>query len=150
MNILGEAQKAVDSSRQDEFGDPVDNWTKVAALASTLLGKDLSAQDCVHIMLCLKLVRSTCGTAGTRDTNVDIAGYAEILERLQQGRRFRVVVGFDPAAGESRTAYFSTRPLSTGEVDSIFGGGPTFRTTEIKTESPEFEPPKPPHAGMRL
>ena len=81
-SILKEADRTVNATRQDEYGDPVENAVREAIVATASRGKLITPSDVTGVKLAFKLVRS--GRGYKRDTNVDIAGYAEINQRVQE------------------------------------------------------------------
>ena len=83
-NILYEAESIVNGERNSAYGDPEDNFSKIASLWSSYTGHDYSAHDVAIMMILLKVARTGTGT-GSIDNYVDIAGYAacagEIYDR---------------------------------------------------------------------
>lgn len=84
-SVLKEAHKIVNSVRAGEYGDPVRNAVREAIIMTVTTGRTVTPIDVCSMKLSMKLVRSR--RSYRRDTNVDIAGYAEIQERVQQGMR---------------------------------------------------------------
>lgn len=86
-NLLNIASARV-STKPDEYGEPEDNFKKIADYWSLYLGRDIAALDVAHMMVLLKLARAEA--AGTIDTYVDIAGYSacagEIWYKKEQER----------------------------------------------------------------
>lgn len=84
-DILNVATARVCARAQD-YGEPEDNFTKIAEYWSIYLGKHVSALDVAHMMLLLKLARADA--VGSIDTYVDMAGYAacagEIWHKYKQ------------------------------------------------------------------
>ena len=83
--VLREAEKMVCGHREQDYGDPEDNFIVISQLWTVYTGRELSPLD-VAIMMCLmKIGRITTGTA-TRDSFVDAIGYlacgSEIRERM--------------------------------------------------------------------
>jgi hypothetical protein len=81
QSILLEAESLVNGQRQADYSNPIHNWAETAKCASLLTGKDLSAEDCVNVLISTKLMRETY--KHKRDNLVDLAGYAEILNRVK-------------------------------------------------------------------
>lgn len=69
------AQHIVSGQRQEQYGTPENNFTRIAALWGAYLGKLLTAHDVAAMMVLFKVGRLATG-AGSDDTWVDIAGYA--------------------------------------------------------------------------
>ena len=80
-SILSEAEEIVNGSRQSDYGDARESFSKVAAIASVMTGKELSPEDCCAVMIAVKLVRESF--AHKRDNLVDLCGYAELMNRLK-------------------------------------------------------------------
>ena len=81
-SILAEAEEIVNGSRQADYGDAKESFTKVASVASVMTGKELSPDDCCAVLMAVKLVRESF--AHKRDNLVDLCGYAEIMNRLKE------------------------------------------------------------------
>ena len=73
--VLEAAQAIVSGAREEQYGRPEDNFTRIAALWGAYLGRLLTASDVAAMMVLFKVGRLSTG-AGSDDTWVDIAGYA--------------------------------------------------------------------------
>ena len=85
--ILTEAHALVNGPRQDAYSHPVDDYFKVKELFRTLTGHQLTIQDAVTFMICVKLARmSTNINKGDwhRDSVVDAAGYLACLSMVHE------------------------------------------------------------------
>mgnify|MGYP007102556906 CR=1 FL=1 len=80
-SILTEAERIVNGERQADYSNPVANFTKISNIASAIIGKEVSPRDCCIVMIAVKLAREAY--KHKRDNLVDLAGYAEILNRIQ-------------------------------------------------------------------
>lgn len=80
MSILDEAEKAVSGPRNDEYGTPFENHSRTAALWSGFLGVTVTPEDVCLMNILQKVARGRHFT--TRDTLVDIAGYARNVEMI--------------------------------------------------------------------
>lgn len=80
MNILEEAQHIVEGSRQIEYGDKKECFTRIANMWAGYLGVSVSPFDVVHMMIMLKLARNV--NKYKRDSMVDVAGYAYCADIL--------------------------------------------------------------------
>lgn len=86
-NILYEAESIVNGERNSAYGDPEDNFSKIASLWSSYTGHDYSAHDVAIMMILLKVARTGTGT-GSMDNYTDIAGYAACAgEIYDRGRK---------------------------------------------------------------
>ena len=56
-DILKEAHALVNAERQDDYGSPVESFTRTAALWSAYLGHPTTAKDVAICMVLLKLSR---------------------------------------------------------------------------------------------
>jgi hypothetical protein len=82
IDILEEASEVISGVRQDEYGSPEDSFKKIASLWSTHLDQSITEQDVALMMVLLKVARVPDGKKASRDTMVDIAGYAAIGSTL--------------------------------------------------------------------
>lgn len=73
--VLEDAKKCVCGQREQDYGSPEDNFSRIAYLWSCYLGVDVSALDVAMCMALLKIARIKTG-GGTGDSFVDLAGYA--------------------------------------------------------------------------
>lgn len=83
-SILQEADSIVNGIRQADYSDPVDNFKHIAAIASAIRKKGLTAEDCVVVLMAVKLARENY--RHKRDNLVDLAGYTEILYRIKEAK----------------------------------------------------------------
>lgn len=82
IDILEEAAEIISGARQEQYGSPEDSFQKIADFWSTYLDHPISAQDVSLMMVMLKVARVPDGNKASRDTMVDIAGYAAIGSTL--------------------------------------------------------------------
>lgn len=83
-NILMEANLLVNTSRQDSYGHPLDNFEKVAKLWSVIIGKDITPEQASLCLVALKISRYL--NTPKRDNLVDIAGYALVTDMIVETR----------------------------------------------------------------
>lgn len=81
-DILNTANKIVNGERQEDYGSPEDNFTKIGVLWSTYLGVAITAEDVAAMMILLKTARISSGQTKV-DNWVDIAGYAACGSEIQ-------------------------------------------------------------------
>lgn len=79
-SILQEAEQLINGQRRDDYGDVNKSFEQIAQLWSPILGKSISPRQVGLCMIQLKISRYLHGQ--TRDSLVDIAGYAGCLEKL--------------------------------------------------------------------
>lgn len=77
--ILDEAYTAVNGPRQVDYGPPQENLALIASLWSSYCQTPITPQDVCMMMVLLKAARAR-DTGPTRDTLIDIAGYAYLGE----------------------------------------------------------------------
>ena len=80
-SILNEADELIHGERRNQYGDPVEQFRKVAKRWSEILNTEITAYEVVRCMIELKLVREQY--KHSRDNLVDIAGYTGILAMLE-------------------------------------------------------------------
>ena len=91
QQILEEAVNIVTGERQEQYGQPEDNFATIADMWNAYIERSrqskkalwhLNARNVADMMILMKVARLAAG--GTRDSYVDVAGYAacggEILE----------------------------------------------------------------------
>lgn len=78
--LLDEAKRLVCSERNDDYGPPKQHLESVALIASELIGKELTPDDIIVVMLAMKLVRER--NKHKSDNLVDIAGYVALREEI--------------------------------------------------------------------
>ena len=83
--ILEDAIKCVCTDRNEQYGEPEDNFKVIAELWATYLHArcpspdtyiSITADDVAMMMILFKVARAATANTVTRDTLVDIAGYA--------------------------------------------------------------------------
>ena len=79
-SILDEAQNLVYGFREKAYGSPLEDFTKVAALWSIVLGVKVKPKDIPLCMIMLKVSREM--HLHGNDNLVDIVGYAGTLEKV--------------------------------------------------------------------
>lgn len=72
--ILRTAEKMVCGHREQDYGSPENNFSKIAVLWSAYFGHDFTALDVAMMMTLMKIGRISTGTA-TEDSFVDAIGY---------------------------------------------------------------------------
>ena len=82
QEILMEANKIIHGDRQQHYGEPHENFTRIAKAWSTYLDRKITPGDVAMMMIMLKAARAT--ESYTRDTAVDIAGYAALWAELNE------------------------------------------------------------------
>jgi hypothetical protein len=81
-SILQEAQRLTHGDRNKDYGHPLDDYTRTAALVSALLAHKLTSpltpSEAAMIQCCVKLSRQV--HKPKRDNMVDLAGYAWVAQ----------------------------------------------------------------------
>ena len=81
-SILEEAQEILEGERESDYGDPVANFNRISRIASSILDYTISPQECVVVMMAVKLSREQY--KHKRDNLVDLVAYTEILNRVRE------------------------------------------------------------------
>ena len=88
MSILEEALKVSGENRQRDYGHPLVNHERIAAVWNVVLGPKLTApitpEEVVWCMIGVKLAREV--NTPKRDNALDVAGYVNCLDLIQQAR----------------------------------------------------------------
>jgi hypothetical protein len=83
--ILQEAYKIVNQDRQNTYGHPKDDYTKVINIFETLTGKQLTINDAILFMVSVKLARLRTNLDQGHlhhDTLLDTIGYLTCLNMI--------------------------------------------------------------------
>jgi len=84
--VLEEARALTEGERNDTYGDPYHEYTRLASMAAAATGLPLTAPDILKIMLLMKINRMA-SSPGHRDNYVDAAAYSAILwEVVDRGK----------------------------------------------------------------
>lgn len=83
---LDEAKKIINGARQDQYGNPEDNFKEIADYWSTYLGRNVNRVDVALMQAQLKIARIKTGV-GTRDSYVDALGYIALAADMAQCER---------------------------------------------------------------
>lgn len=82
-SILEEAQRLVHGNRGQDYGHPIEDFTRSGRMWGAILGTDDVPPDKVAMcMIAVKLSREV--NRDKRDNRVDMAGYAETLDMVRQ------------------------------------------------------------------
>lgn len=84
--VLKQAEICVCGKRQQDYGNPEDNFGLIADLWSAYSGQKYTSVDVAMMMALLKMARIKSGT-GTDDSFVDLAGYAACAGEIAGNRR---------------------------------------------------------------
>ena len=82
--ILEEAKNIICADRNEQYGEPEDNFACIAALWSIYLGIDLDGYDVGMLMVLFKTARMISGRY-KRDSLVDLIGYAACAAEGRKG-----------------------------------------------------------------
>ena len=86
-SILVEADRLVSVDRQADYGHPIDDFSRSAAMWSAILGIEVQAEQIPLCMIAVKMSREL--NRAKRDNLVDIAGYAKTLALVHEERQRR-------------------------------------------------------------
>lgn len=91
--ICQEADEITQGVRRADYGHPLDDYTRTAAIWTALLrhklkdGAEITYQDAIRCMIAVKLSRDV--NRAKRDNRVDIAGYAQCLQFADEEAEWR-------------------------------------------------------------
>ena len=80
MNVLDEANKLVHGDRNADYGHPLDDFSRTAAMWSAILGHPVSAEQ-VGLCMCAVKIGRQCNKPKS-DNLIDLAGYAETVNMV--------------------------------------------------------------------
>ena len=81
-NILDEAIEQVYAEKEKRYGHPAINMGRIASMWSAILEMDVSPKQVALCFIASKIAREM--NAHSRNNLVDIAGYAEVINRLEE------------------------------------------------------------------
>jgi hypothetical protein len=87
VNILEEANGLVSTDRQRDYGHPLDDFARTAALWTAILGFPIEPEQVGLCMAAVKISREC--NRHKRDNLVDLAGYARTVELIYEERARR-------------------------------------------------------------
>lgn len=82
-NVAETAQRLVGGDRQDQYGHPIEDFTRTAGAINALYGTDFGPRDIPIIMTCVKLSR-VIQSPNKRDSIVDAIGYMLTYEMVAE------------------------------------------------------------------
>jgi hypothetical protein len=85
QDILTTAGDAIDGDRDRAYGSAHDNWQRIAAMWSQILGVDVTPAQTGLCMIAVKVSR-LINTPAHDDSWVDLAGYAALGGEVAAGR----------------------------------------------------------------
>ena len=98
--MLEEAKRIVCGDRDRQYGGPENTFGEIAALWGKYLGEDIGSEDVAIMMILMKVARLKTSEYESRDSWVDIAGYAAC--------GYEIVAGC-PEAHEEKTGEITSR-----------------------------------------
>jgi len=114
-NILDLANSAVGGDRGDDYGHPLDDFTRSAQMISGLLGHPVKPSDVPLIMICIKLSRQK--NQYKADNLVDIAGYALTAEMVHDEAIKRDDILQGPLGNNFNTSYTGPYPVFSKKIE---------------------------------
>lgn len=91
MSILEEAEELTNGDRIGDYGHPLDDYGKTAKMWSGVLAEklkaDITPEEAIMMMCCVKISREV--NKPKRDNRVDLAGYANCIQKVVEERERR-------------------------------------------------------------
>lgn len=84
------ATQLVTGARQEAYGDPLENYERLAKHLEALFDCEVTRRQAIHVMILVKLCRD--GGMGLRDNEVDVCGYATILQMDREDVEKRAMI----------------------------------------------------------
>lgn len=119
--VLEEAADLIDGDRNKTYGSPTENFTNIAELWNVRFkhmfreGEKFTASDVADAMILLKAARGIAGS--TRDTYVDIAGYAGCGQEAREAEAEKPKDPKEPwKNGDTREVKFPRQSFSWSDV----------------------------------
>lgn len=81
MSVINKILETI-KSRGKDYGDPIENFQKVAHLSSVLLEKELTSKDILMIMVIVKLSRNV--NKFKSDNIIDAIAYLDFLHSVNE------------------------------------------------------------------
>jgi hypothetical protein len=78
-SAIEETHRLVYGARNETYGHPYEDYTKTAAFMSIILGTEVTPEQAILCMIAVKMSRELHNPK--RDNRVDMAGYAECLQK---------------------------------------------------------------------
>jgi hypothetical protein len=82
-SILDEAKEIIYGDREKTYGSPAKNLNMIAELWGAYHGVLFTAEDVCNMMILLKVAR-LANDPRHRDSQIDLCGYAALMERIQK------------------------------------------------------------------
>lgn len=82
-SILDEAKEIIYGDREKTYGAPDKNLKMIGDLWTAYKGVGFSAEDVCQMMILLKVAR-LANDPKHRDSQIDLCGYAALMERIQK------------------------------------------------------------------
>ena len=83
--VLHKAAAVVNGERQNEYGNPEDNFAFIARLWSIYAEREYTPHDVAIMMALFKIARIKSGT-GTEDSYTDACGYVALAADIRLGK----------------------------------------------------------------
>jgi hypothetical protein len=104
--ILQEAQRLVHGDRGQDYGHPIEDFTRTGRIMGAILGiPDVPPEKVALCMIAVKISREV--NRDKRDNRVDMAGYAETLDMVRQRQR---ELAYDPQEDPDRVPPHTEAP----------------------------------------
>ncbi len=86
-SVCLEAHELTNGARRESYGHPLDDYTRTVAIFKAITGHDLTVEDGLMFMVCVKLSRQQ--HKPKRDNIVDAIGYLDCIPEAEEERKRR-------------------------------------------------------------
>lgn len=114
-SILAEAEHLTTRDRNESYGHPAHDYSRVSAAFNSLTGHRITPEEAILFMVCVKLAREAYKPK--RDNRVDAAGYLNCLDLVVQVRDQGLLDQFTTGSHPDRSVTEGLQGAETTEKD---------------------------------
>jgi len=116
-SILEEAQRLVHGDRGEDYGHPIEDFTRTGKLWGAILDIEVSPREVALCMVALKISREV--NKPKRDNRVDAAGYFETLDMVDRAETTEQRVERFHTIQKDGGVSFSSYRIATGSSEHL-------------------------------